>query len=472
MDPIESLFAGAVTRREILKRGGASGLGLALGGSLLAACGGDDDDEESGAPGAGEPVVLWTSHTNPDLATLRTMVDGYNATRPPGRVKLVSVTGDETDIAKLTAAVRGGKGPDIYMLDRFTVAQRAEQGILLELTEFMEQDEGVGSYKDRYLDFAWAEVEFEGKPYALPFDTDARGLWYNAQLLRKAKVDPAELDPDNGPVTVDRLREIARMLDVTDDSGQYSQVGFIPWYDQGWHFTWGFAFGGEFFDEGSCEVTPTNDGVIAGLQFVQDWANEMDPEKAQSFLATVAQCTGPMTCPPTAPQQWPFITQKLAMVVTGDWPIKWVSEFAKDLDYGVTFIPVPTEGAESATWAGGWSLVIPTGAKNPEGAWKLMQWFAGTEGQRRYSVGTAHLPTLKELVDDDSLFDEQHQFFRELLDVARNRPPLPVGALYWDELTVAQEAVVLNRKSPADALEQVASRVQPQLQEFCPLEVA
>jgi multiple sugar transport system substrate-binding protein len=466
MDAIESLFEDAITRREVLKRGGASGLGLAVGGSLLAACGGD---EEKAAPGAGKPVVLWTSHTNPDLATLRRMANDYNATGPEGQLKLVPVSGDETDVTKLTAAVRGGKGPDIYMLDRFTIAQRAEQGLLGELTDMMEKDDGVDAYKDRYLDFAWAEVEFEGKPYGLPFDTDARGLWYDKELLRKAKLDPDELDPDNGPITIDRLKTIARALDVTDDSGQYTQAGFIPWYDQGWHYTWGFAFGGEFFDKASCKVTPTSPGVVAGFQFLQDWAKEMDPKKAQSFLATFAQCTGPMTCPPIAPEQWPFITRKLAMVVTGDWPIRWVSDSAKDLDYGVTFIPVPEEGAESATWAGGWSLVIPTDAKNPDGAWKVMQWFAGAEGQRRYSKGTAHIPTLKELVDDDSLFDERHMFFRDLLDVARSRPPLPVGALYWDELTAAQESVVLDRKAPMEALDQVASRVQPQLQEFCPL---
>jgi multiple sugar transport system substrate-binding protein len=193
MEAIESLFDGTVTRREVLKRGGAAGVGLALSGPLLAACGGDDDEPASG--GAGEPVTFWTSHAEPDLGDLRKMANDYNATRPESRVRLVPVTGDETDIAKLTAAVRGGKGPDIYMLDRFTAAQRAEQGILADLTEFMEKDGGVASYKGRYLDFAWAEVEFEGKPYGLPFDTDARGLWFNKDLLRKAKWIPRSWSP-------------------------------------------------------------------------------------------------------------------------------------------------------------------------------------------------------------------------------------------------------------------------------------
>jgi multiple sugar transport system substrate-binding protein len=112
-------------------------------------------------------------------------------------------------------------------------------------------------------------------------------------------------------------------------------------------------------------------------------------------------------------------------------------------------------------------VVIPQGAKNPDGAWEFMKWFAGTEGQRQYSESSAHLPTVKELSEDESLFDESHKFFRELLDVAHSRPPLPVGALYWDELTAAQEAVVLNQKQPREALEDAESRVQSQLQKFC-----
>jgi len=111
--------------------------------------------------------------------------------------------------------------------------------------------------------------------------------------------------------------------------------------------------------------------------------------------------------------------------------------------------------------------VIPEGAKNPEGAWQLIKWWAGPKGQRQYAEGAKQIPTVKELVDDDSLFQGQYRFFRDLLDVAHSRPPLPVGALYWDELTAAGEAVILGEAQPQAALEQVYQRVQPQLQEFC-----
>jgi multiple sugar transport system substrate-binding protein len=454
-------FERRITRRQALERGGAAALGLSLG-SLLSAC----DVTGGGDEGAGGEVVLWTTHTDVGLKVQREMVTTFNQMDTGTRAKLVAVTGDETDIAKLTAAVRGGTGPDVYLLDRFTAAQRAEQGILHDLTEFMDGDGGVDSFKDQYLDFAWEEMQFDGKPYGLPMETDARGLWYRRDLLEQADVDPAELNSENGPVTLDKVREIARKVD-TKEGNAYTRVGFIPWYDQGWHYTWGFTHGGEFYDEAGCKVTPTHEGVVAGYEFLRDWAQEMNPRQAQAFLSTYAQCTGPYTCPPINPAQHPFIAGNLAMVVTGNWFIGQLEQYKPNAPADVTFIPIPNEGDESATWAGGWSVVIPEGAKNPEGAWELIKWWAGPEGQRQYAEGAKQIPTVTELVEDDSLFQGHYRFFRDLLDVAKNRPPLPVGALYWDELTAAGEAVILGDQQPEAALQQVEERVQSQLQKFC-----
>jgi multiple sugar transport system substrate-binding protein len=49
---------------------------------------------------------------------------------------------------------------------------------------------------------------------------------------------------------------------------------------------------------------------------------------------------------------------------------------------------------------------------------------------------------------------------------------LPVGARYWDELTSAWEKIYLNEEEPAAALATVKERVQPDLQGFCPIDIA
>jgi multiple sugar transport system substrate-binding protein len=414
--------------------------------------------KESGAA-AGAPVAItyWTSHTPPDSITLNEMVATYNKANPNVQVQFVQVPGSETDVAKLMTAVRGGTGPDVYMLDRFTVAQRAAAGVLEDLTDLIAKKDPNLSAK--YLSFAWQETQYKGHTYALPFDTDSRVLYYNKDMIKAAGFDPVMFDSSKGPLTLDQVKQVSQKIDKTDASGNYTQVGFIPYdtnYSQGWHYTWGFDFGGKFADLAAGKVTPTDPGVVKAFQFMKDWAAMMSPQKVQTFISTYAPPNNP-------PEQHAFLIGKVAMMVSGDWVLNSIRQYKPSLNYGVTYIPAPNKGDSPSTWAGGWSLVIPKGSKHREAALDFMMWMTGPEGQKMYTKGTAHLPTYKSLLDDNSLYEGDHMFFKEILASAHSRPPLPVGALYWDALTQAQHAVTLNQEDPKTALQKVYDQVQPQM---------
>ena len=420
---------------------------VALAAIVLAGCG----------PAKPVSITFWTSHTPPDSDTLKAMVDTWNKANPAIQAQFVQVPGSETDVAKLMTAVRGGTGPDVYFLDRFTVAQRAAAGVLTDLTDMVKKaDPDMAS---KYLDYAWAETQYKGKTYALPFDTDSRVLFYNKDMIKAAGYDPGIFDPSKGPLTLDEVRKIAFKIDKTDKSGAYTQVGFIPYdtsYSQGWHYTWGFDFGGHFANDTRTQVTPTDEKIVAAFQFLHDWARDMGPQKVQTFISTYAPPNFP-------PQSGPFMIGKVAMMVNGDWMLNQIRQYNPKLNYGVTYIPVPAKGDPPSTWAGGWSLCIPTGSKHVAEAFKFLTWMCGPDGQKAYTVGTTHLPTWKSLLDDASLYDPQHVFFKQLLSSAHSRPPLSVGALYWDALTQAMNAVTLNQEDPQKALQAVADQVNPQI---------
>jgi multiple sugar transport system substrate-binding protein len=402
-------------------------------------------------------VTFWTTHSGVDLDALRQIVEDFNAEQTDVQVELVQIPpGEVTDVTKLMTAVRGGTGPDVYLLDRFIVAQRAADGLLQDLSPYIGDEDLMANY----IDFAREEATFNGRPYALPFDTDARAIYYNKDFFAEAGIDPAPLDPANGPITYDELKEIAMQLNETDAQGNYTRMGFVPWFEQGWHYGYGFSFGGDFYDEENCEITPTDEEVVQAFQWVYDYASDLDPQKAQAFIQQFMRPGAPAA-------ENPFITEQLAMVISGDWRIAQLQTYNPEMDYGITYIPVPEEGDESVTWAGGWSVVMPQGAKNPEAAFEFMRYIAGEPGQRVYTRVTQHMPTWQSLLDEAELFDERHQFFNELLPQAKNRPPLPVGALYWDELTAAWQKTYLNEEEPQQALETVKQRVQPQLEQFC-----
>jgi len=404
-------------------------------------------------------ALFWTSHTPPDTTSEQHIVDAFNKQSKTTCVKMVAVPGSETDIAKLTTAVRGGTGPDVYELDRFTVAERAAAGVLTDLSSY-----GATNLASNYLDFAWKEALFKGKPYALPDDTDARVLYYNKDLMQAAGDDPSQLDISKGAPTVDLIRSLATKLNKKTN-GKYTVVGFDPRLNQGWHYTWGFAFGGSFFNSSTCKVTPDDPKIVQAFKTMfWDWAGQLGVSDLQTFESTYAPDT-----PPLPTEQDAFLTGHLGMVVSGDWVLAWLKQYTPNLHYGITYIPVPNQGDTPATWAGGWSVVIPKGAKNASGGWEFMKYFAGPEGQKIYTQETTHMPTWKSLLDDTSLFPGDHALFRKQLDVAHSRPALPVGALYWDQLTIAQSAAEHHSQDPAVALKAAADTVNAKLQSFCPL---
>jgi multiple sugar transport system substrate-binding protein len=444
--------------------GGASapaGASASAGGPSAAAPSGETVTGTSCAANA-TVVKFWTTHTKPDSDSLKRIVEAFNTANPDICVKMTitPATGAETNVTKLLASIRGGVAPDVYMADRFTVAERASQGVVDELPA------DVAGLKDQYLEFAWAETQYKGKTYAMPFDTDARALWYNIDMIKAAKEDPAQLDIKNGPPTIATVNKIADAISKKDAAGNYTIMGWMPGgpgpggnpgaFDQGWHYTWGFINNGSFADLGACKVTPTDPGVVKGYQFLYDWHKERNPQAIARWVSSNLQ-------PNAAAATNPFWTGKLGMTISGDWRIAEQVKYAPNGHYAFTYIPVPNAGDKGATWAGGWSMALIPNSKAKDQAVKFMKYIAGPDGQKVYTKESTHLPTLKSLLTDASLYDPSHTTFLNLLPTAKNRPPLPVGALYWDQLTSAMGAVELNSKTPEEALKAVEQAVQPKL---------
>jgi len=408
---------------------------------------------------AANEVVFWSSFTQPAFGYVQKVVDAFNAQSTDVQVKLVETPpADVQDVTKLMTAVRGGTGPDMYLLDRFIVAQNAATGLLQDLSS-VGADDVIGNY----VPFAQAEASYGGKVWALPFDTDTRALYYNKDMIQSVGVDPAEFDASKGAPTWDRVAEVGNMLNKQDSNGNYTQVGFVPWNGQGWHYTFGFSFGGNFFDYTNCSVSPDDAPIVAAFQWAQDYCKALDANKLFAFGQDGSQIASFPT------QQEMFYIGTQAFFITGDWAIQQIKDISPNLNYGITYIPVPKTGDQSQTWAGGWSTVIPQGAKNVDGAWTAMQWISGEPGSRLYSQQSAHLSTLSSLVGDPDLFGGEHAFFSNLLPTAKNRPPLPVGSEYWTELTTAWQSNYLGQGAPADLLKTAKDRVNADLQQYCPV---
>lgn len=454
----------AVSRRKFLQ--GMAGL---AGASLLAACGGTTTPSTGGtaptaagaaaggataAPAAGgaaqATVEWWDSQTGVDEEVTKKMIDTFQQKNPDIKINRTYIAQDQGTQAnqKLLTAIAGGTPPDIYKFDRFIVAQFAAQDFLTDLTDLAGK---AGVKQDDYWPFAWEEANYNGKLYALPYDTDTRALWYNKDIFKEAG-----LDPEKPPQNITELADMSEKL-TKKDGNKITRFGFNPVADQTAVYVYGFAWKGVFQDPATKKITSANPKVVESMKWLADFAKSIGTDQLDAF---VAACQG-SNCNDANDYFW---TGQTAMVISGNWKVAQAKKFKPDVKYGVVPFPGPEGSAPYASWAGGWSWVIPKGAKNVEPAWKVISWVAGPEGQDMYNKGTYHIPTNKKAAADPYYSqDPLHKVFMDLLPVSHTRPPIPAGSLLWDELVKARDAIWHGTVQPEDALKAVDDKVNAEL---------
>jgi multiple sugar transport system substrate-binding protein len=413
-----------------------------------------------------QTVVFWHSvEYEGHKRIFDAVVKRFNAKHKDIRVEITAVPGemlrDVTNISKLMNAVSSGTGPDVYRLDRFTVSERAALKLIENIEPFLSKDDDI---QKQFVDFAFRESQFRGKLYAIPDNIDARALFYRKDILRESGVESSEFDAARGPLSLNRFREILGKVTKTDSAGNLERVGLMLGKDQNFlHFTWGLASGGVFASESSCEVTPENSGVKAGFEFGMSYLKSLGGAgKVQHFVKRFGE-GGEFE------KEHPFVTGRTVFSVNGPWILKQLSEKLKPEQWGVTYIP--SSQNKKWSWSGGWSYVVPKGAKNPKGALEFIRFLSAPETQRELVREMGILPSQKSVLESPPKISKEMDFFFKLLPVSQPRPLLPVSVMYWNELTAVQERVLTDEKYDTKLLEAdllaVREKVQRRLQRYC-----
>ncbi len=439
--------------------------GITAGATLMAACAvpaapgaAPAAGDSSAAAPAAETKTLeaWSRMTGIAEESTKQIIDNYNAENTMGAtvefVYIPQTQGSQAD-EKLLTAVAGGNPPALHYADRFTVPQFAEQGFFTEITDFADS---AGVQEADYYPFAWAETVYKGGIYALSFDTDTRGLWYNKDIMAEAG-----LDPEKPPTTLDELREATAALTETDSNGRITRYGFNPLYDQAWLYTWGFGFGGEFQDPDTKRITFANEKNIQAMNFIKDFVDEIGVENIDAMLAA---CAG-SACNDANDYFW---TGQSAMTCSGNWKVAQAHRYKPDTNYGIVPMPGPDGPAPFASWAGGWSWAIPQGYADVPTAFDALSYFCGPVGQLKYNKDTFHIPTnIKASEDPFFREDPLHAVFMDLLPVSHTRPPIPLGSQLWDlQFKAFRDEIPHGLKTPEESLQYIDDTINKGLEDI------
>jgi len=325
---------------------------------------------------------------------------------------------------KLTTAVLGGGGPDVVSVDSAWNAGLAASGVTSDIS-----DRFTGM-EDQFFDGPVASGAYLGAQYAVPWYTNNVGLYYNKGLFAAAGIEAP-------PATWDELVDSGMTLTSGDSYGlMLGASGF------GAFTFWPFAF-----QNGATLISDDGKsaqfGEAAGLeawQFYSDLylTHGIIPEDIKSATTAWDQVFAP------------FIQERAAMVLSGDWATFAIRDGNPDLDFGVAPLPV---GKEAATVIGGYNLAIPPSSANADAAWDFIAWLTAVE-QEGVLQGYNRIQARADIVDSEyATQDPILQVFVEQSAVGRARATVPA----WDEIentivAEAWDAVILEQSSPADAL--------------------
>lgn len=188
---------------------------------LVTACGGDTDGadadgdsaaddgagDDAAAGGSGDQLVLWHMEEPPHrVEAWQAIIDRYNETDPTFEVVQQVQSWDQI-YTGIASAVQSGLQPDIlFTIPDFTTFVRPV-GSVREVTDFVESLDA----EHGFLDAAMAAYLDDGEYYAVPLYGMVQMLWYRADLLAEAGVEP--------PETWDELEAAAEALTTDDQFG-------------------------------------------------------------------------------------------------------------------------------------------------------------------------------------------------------------------------------------------------------------
>ena len=147
---------------------------------LTAGCAG------AGTLGATENTVTIAMVSNSQMTDARELSDRFEAENPDIKLRFITLSENQAR-AKITASTSMGGGEfDVVMISNYETPQWAENGWLVNLSEFAENTPGYDV--DDFISSLRESLSYEGDMYSVPFYGESSFLMYRKDLLEQAGI--------------------------------------------------------------------------------------------------------------------------------------------------------------------------------------------------------------------------------------------------------------------------------------------
>ena len=294
---------------------------------------------------------------------------------------------------------------------------------------------------------------FDGKIYAFPSEGDTAWMWYNKDMLDAAGIKP--------PETWDEYLAAAKQLNSPPD--HYGAVIGAKPDEALWDFMFYlFSMGGEILDKDN-KVVINNEAGVKALTFYANLLKEgVVPPDVNTYgyneiLTTLQQGKAALGI------QWMAATQDLQDCTKSP---KVCKDGQPLLQYTIPPGEKQSDGTiKHSTGGSQWGWVVPAGSKNPEAAYKFIEWLTSKEGATQWALNGG-IPGNIEALSDPAVTAKIPQF-KLLAEVMPYRQIVPPTLVTSDMVTTINEAIVAavtGTKDPKAALDDAAAKIKDMLE--------
>jgi trehalose/maltose transport system substrate-binding protein len=419
-------------------------LAAAIAALALAGCGDDDDDGGDGGGGGGAPDaeavtqakaqgdVTWCIGKD-TTGAFTTVVENFNKANPNANAELLELPTAADEQRRLQVQRLEAESPecDVLGVDVIWTAEYAAQGWVLDVTE------ALNKRKDEFIPSTVETTEFDGKYWAIPFNTNAGFIYW--------RTDQAGKQP---PQSWEDMYQAARQ-----DNGLVYQgaryegltVNFLELL---------YSAGGSVVNQDGTEATADSQETRDVLEFMQNGIDDgavpkavttyMEEESRRAFEAGKG----------TFMRNWPYA-----------YALGKESQIADD--FAVTTFP-EYGGNPGAGVLGGYNLAISAYSENPEGALAFANFATSPEAQV-IQASKASLPAVIAEVYEDPQVTKALPFAGELLKAVEQAQPRPVSPVYPQISEAIYNnvfAVLQGDMSPDEAATTMNDEIQQALETF------
>lgn len=385
-------------------------------------------------------LKLWTFHQYSEFEFWQELADAYREVNPRIKVEVEYISSDVYfNSTRLLSSFASGHGPDIFFVSPGTIQKFADAQIMQPLT-----DRFTESIRNDFDVAALDTVTVDQHIYAIPFETELLGLYYNEEMFASKGLAP--------PATWEEMAHAAAVLKTDEVSGLtletyngvYQLFNWLP-------FLW--QTGADFITEdGYTELDPERTAQMYGFfrQMIQEQTINMNPSRPTNDIGIIAN-------------------GETAMQVSGSWSIRMLETNYSEQPIRVVPLPV-MEGSEPLTIAGGWKIAANRASEHAEDAADFIMWaFAGDPGiPLRWctEVKFAYSPRKSVMAAADEIYQRglRSVFTDQIYGTERQEPRLPqeLNTIFSDGL----QQLLYTQIPVSDIIAEQNSRIRTFLSDF------